>query len=175
MSMREADKSIMNISKKIQIYFKIMINYLQIISIINSIPMKWPYNVNIFFRYFSSISMSSYAVSLQCIFYSYDINLEPIYFETMVIVLMPFFISFWALPMMISSYLIYKKPQKIRFISMFIALHALLQPPIVTKLLENINCNMINNKCYLASDANIDYNSEYHQKWVKILKNFNNH
>ena len=185
-SMRQADKSQMTIlhrnfessepfinvniikkRKKIQIYFKIMINYLQIISIINGIHMNWPYNVSIFFSYLSSFSMSSSVVSLQCIFYAYDIDLEPIYFETIIIILTPFFICFGSLPLMTYSYLTKKKPQKIKFIAMFIALHAFLQPAIVTKLLENINCNMINNKCYLAIDANIDYNSEFHQKWVK--------
>ena len=155
-----------NQKKKIQIYLKIIINYLQVLSIINSYEMKWPSNVSIFMKYYSSFSMTSSFMSLDCIFYEYNINFEPLYIETMIIIATPFCISLGGFTIMCFFYYKKRKSQKIRFVAMYIAINALLQPAVVSKLLENFKCRMINNTCYLLANANIDYNSHFHQKWV---------
>ena len=67
---------------------------------------------------------------------------------------------------MIFTYIKKKRLQNIRFIAAFIAITTFMQPSIISKLLESINCIYINNECYLTSDSTINFYSPEHQKWV---------
>ena len=155
--------------KKLQIYIKILINYLQIISIINYFQMNWPYNVSIFLNNFSGFSMASGVISLSCILFSYEINVETIYIETMALLMIPVLIYIITFTILAISYFQTKKSQTTRFISMSVALNTLLQPSMIRKFIENIACQQIDDKCYLIANMNIDYYSDFHQKWVIII------
>ena len=159
--------------KKLQSYVKIFINYLQIISIINYFKMNWPYDVSIFLTNYSNISMGSGVVSVSCILFSYDIDIPTIYIETLSLLMIPVIVYIIAFALFAISYLKTKKSQTIRFISMSVALNTLLQPSMIRKFIENIACQQIDDKCYLISNMNIDYYSDFHQKWVFLNFYFN--
>ena len=153
-------------SVKFQIYIKILINHLQIISIINYFQLNWPYDVSIFLSNYSGVSMASGVVSLSCILFYYDIEIHAIYVETLILLLIPILVYLIAFTIFLISYLKTKKSQTVRFISMTIALNILLQPSMIKKLTESVACQQIDDICYLLSDMEINYFSDFHQKWV---------
>ena len=156
-------------SVKFQIYMKLLINHLQIISIINYFQLNWPYDVSIFLNNFSGVSMASGVVSLSCILFYYDIDIQSIYVETLILLMIPIFVYLIAFTIFIFSYLKTKKSQTVRFVSMTIALNILLQPSMIRKLTENVACQQIDDTCYLLSDMEINYFSDFHQKWVFLF------
>ena len=155
--------------KKLQIYVKILINHLQIISIINYFQLNWPYDVSIFLNNFSGVSMASGVFSLSCILSHYNLDVHSIYVETAVLLMIPILVYLIALTIFALSYFKTKHSQSTRFISMSIALNILLQPSMIRKFSESVTCQQIDNTYYLVSDMEIDYNSDFHQTWV-ILK-----
>lgn len=153
-------------SKKLRIYLKILINYLQSLSIINYFQMNWPYEVSSFLTSFSNISMTPNAISLGCLLQNYEIKYNTLYIETLTFLLTPYLINLMAIFLLILAYFRTKRSQITKFISMSVALNTFLQPAIIKKFIENIVCEKIEEKCYLITNMDIDFYAEFHQKWV---------
>ena len=140
-------------------------HYIQNISIIQKFQLNWPHQINNFLGSVSFLGSTSSFISLNC-FQGEYFNLKSLYLETMIIVSTNFLLIFMVFMIMLFTYLKTKRPQKIRFIAAFIAINTFMQPSIISKLLESINCISINNECYLPSDSSINFYSQEHQKWV---------
>ena len=158
-----------DMKKGVSIYLKIMLNYIQSISIIQSLELKWPFYVKSYMNVYSNAgSVSTQVISLDCMVNDYNIDVETIYAETVFSITLPFlcfFISFFALA---TVYLIKKKSQKIRFIVIVIVGSIFLQPMILKILFKNLVCKQINEISYLAGNLKIKCDSSEHINWYSF-------
>lgn len=155
-----------DIKKGVSIYLKIILNYIQSISIIQSLELKWPFYVKSYMNVYNNAgSVSTQVISLDCMVNDYDLNIEMIYASTVFSIILPFFcffISFFALT---TVYFLTKKSQKIRFIVIVIVGSIFLQPTIIKILFENLICKKINGISYLSSNLKIECDSDSHINW----------
>jgi len=148
------------------------INYLQFISIINYYKLNWPYTLNLFLGYYAGVMTTSNVISLSCIVDGYNIDLHPLYLETIFITLLPFVVFLFGVIFLTISYLITKKSPKTRLFTIFISINTLLQPSVISKLIQNLNYQQIDGKFLLVSNLDIDLLSNFHMKWVRLNKYF---
>ena len=155
-----------DMKKGVSIYLKIMLNYIQSISIIQSLELKWPYYVKSYMNVYSNAgSVSTQVISLDCMVNDYNIHVETIYAETVFSIILPFLcflISFIALCIV---HVITKKSQKIRFIVIVIVGSIFLQPMIIKILFKNLVCKQINETSFLISNLKIQCDSDSHINW----------
>ena len=172
MSVSFIKKNQIDPKKKIQILLKMTINYLQFISIINYYKLNWPYSLNLFLGYYAGVITSSNVISLSCIVDGYNIDLHPLYLETIFITLLPFVVFLFGVIFLTISYLITKKSPKTRLFTIFISINTLLQPSVISKLIQNLNYQQIDGKFLLVSNLDIDLLSDFHMKWVWLKSIF---
>lgn len=188
MTVRNSEKNIrsfitMTISEKrfdqlsnnkdlISIRMKIILNYLQIIAIVNSFEFKWPYETRIFFNYLSILGngLANQSISFDCLVDEYDIKYQGFYVKTFFISLMPLLIILIFGFVLIVFYLVNKRSQKIRFIITIIVTGVFTQSSIIKALFEHLPCKTIENQEYLAQNMKVLCNSEAHLNWVIFLK-----
>ena len=155
-----------DMKKGVSIYLKIMLNYIQSISIIQSLELKWPYYVKSYMNVYSNAgSVSTQVISLDCMVNDYNINVETIYAETVFSIILPFFCFFISFVALSTVYLIRKKSQKIRFIVIVIVGSIFLQPTILKILFKNLVCKKINEISYLSANLKIKCDSDSHVNW----------
>ena len=180
--MRQSDKVVeLHFSKKentadfdakkgISVYLKIFLNYIQMISIIESLELKWPFYVRNYLTIYSNIGgVSTQLISFECLLQDYDINSESIYVQTLLILMLPFVVFLVALVILAGIVLIKKgdkKRQQIRFIAILIIVCIFLQPSIIKSLFDNLTCQNIDGKNYLKANMMIDCNDDSQLKWV---------
>ena len=151
------------------IYFKILLNYFQSISIINNFDLKWPYYAKGYVRSFSSAgSFSSDAFSFDCFLYDHEIKTSEIIFKTIFFSLFPIILN---LVSFVFFYLLYwktKKSQKNRFIVVYIVSSIFLQPAILKLLFQNLICMKIDDQSYLKSNLEENCNDSSYNLWLHI-------
>lgn len=160
----------------ISIRMKILLNYLQMISIVNSFKFKWPYETRMFFNYLSILGngIANQSISFDCLVDDYKIRYPSFYVKTFYISLIPFAIILLFGFALIGFYLLTKKPQKIRFIITIIVIGVFTQSPIIKVLFENLPCKTIENENYLIENMEILCSSESYLKWVYFFNNLRN-
>ena len=156
--------------QSLSVYFKILLNYIQMISIIQTLDLQWPLSVQNYFNIYSNIGGASiHILSLDCLLQNYHIETEPIYIQTMFILSIPFIIFFGAIIIFAIISWIKKYVQKAHIVNTFIIISVFFQPSIIKLLFDNIDCEEIEDIEYLESNMKIECYSNYHIKWVISL------
>lgn len=160
-----------NIKKGASIYLKILMNYLQIIAIIQSIDLRWPYYAKDFLKANSQITnFTNELLSFDCIIYDYDIQQQPIHIKALIGVMLPIIMFFAILNIFLLNYFFQnRKSQKNRIIMSLVVICIFLQPSILKQLFDNLNCKQIGTENFLSKQMNLKCNEESHQRWVRKI------
>ena len=174
-SMRESKKSFSRVfdsKKEISVYLKILLNYLQMISIIQSLELKWPFYVSNYLNIYSNLGgVSTQIISFDCLLQDSNIEIESIYIQTILAIILPFaifLISIIALGVKYFRNIKIKKQQsqKTRFVVVVIVVSIFLQPSIIKTLFDNITCKQIDDSKYLKANFLINCESSSQKTWV---------
>ena len=159
------------IKKGMSIYMKILLNYLQMITILQNFELKWPFYVRNYLNFFASFGggLSAQVISTDCLLEDYNIDIVSLYAQTWLISFMPFMIYFVAGVILTLIYLIKRKSQIIRFIVVVIVVSIFLQPSILKILFDNLSCQTLENTSYLTQDMMISCDSDSHTTWVIMI------
>ena len=156
--------------KGMSVYLKIFLNYLQMISIIESLDLKWPFYVRNYLDIYSNIGgVSTQLISFECLLQDYDINTESIYVQTLITLILPFAVVIVALAILAGIVLIKKgdkKRQQIRFVAILIIVCIFVQPSIIKSLFDNVTCENLDGENYLKANLMIDCSDNNQIKWV---------
>ena len=144
-------------------------NYLQIIAIIHSIDLRWPFYTNDFLKANSqAASITSEVLSFDCIIHDYEIQQEPIHIKALIGVIMPIVMFFAIFIIFLLNHFKSGKSQKNRIIMSLVVLCIFLQPSVLKQLFDNLNCKRIGDEIFLTKQMNLKCNDDSHQKWVFI-------
>ena len=158
--------------KEMSVYLKILLNYLQMISIIRSLELKWPFYVGNYLNIYANFGgVSTQILSFDCLLQDYSIETESIYIQTILAVSLPFtifLISIVALVLLCLKNKKTRKTQKTRFIVVVIVVSIFLQPSIIKTLFDNITCKQIDDSQYLKENFLIDCETNSQKTWVRI-------
>ena len=153
--------------KGISVYLKILLNYLQMISIIQSLDLKWPFYVRSYLNVYSNFGgVSTQILSFDCLLQDHNIETESIYIQTILAVGLPFAIFLISIFVLALIYWRKKKTQKIRFIVVVIVVSIFLQPSIVKTLFDNLTCKQIDGSRYLKANFLINCDTKTQETWV---------
>lgn len=147
------------------LYFKILINYSQMIAIINSLDLEWPNFVKDYFNMNSHFSFIGDLLSLDCILNDYNIKEKKLHIKTYFILIFPCWILLtFAIFLCVVKFCL-KKSQTNRFFIALIVISVFLQPTIIQILFDNLKYITLNNIAYLKKDLASKYD-EKHTIWV---------
>lgn len=169
-------KNFFEIKKGASIFLKIFLNYLQMISIIQSLELKWPFYVRNYMNVYSNIGgVSTQLLSFDCLLQDYEITTKTIYVQTIIALIIPVIIMIISFIVLAALSIKTKKSQQIRLTVIFIVVSIFVQPSIIKSLFDNLSCKEIEGNKYLKANLSINCNSDSHVKWVsKIYKFFLN-
>ena len=162
-----------NSAKSLSIYIKIFINYAQMVSIIHSLELKWPYYVANYLKITGNVgTISSELLSLDCLIYDYEINMSPIYLIALMnILIYAIFLLIASSYFMMRQILLNKKRQINKLIILAVVLSIMIQPNSIRETSNFFNCQEIENKSYLIRQISIVCYTSDHKEWVfKKLK-----
>ena len=155
-----------DIKKGVSVYLKILLNYLQMISIIESLNLKWPVYLQNFLNIHSNIGgVSTEALSLECFLQDQNIQINVIYVQTLLRLILPFAIFFVSILILVRSRKDRRK-QINRSIVVLIIVSIFFQPSIIKSLFDNVTCEKFEDKQYLKADLLIDCESDSKNNWV---------
>ena len=160
-----------NSSQSLSIFFKIFINYMQMISIIQGLELKWPYYVSNYLKIIGSLGyISGNFFSVDCLINDYDINLKAIYLQAFLIFFIyVVFFSIAAGFFMIRRIFFKKKQEFNTFIILMIVLSIMIQPISLKQTSDLFNCQDIENTRYLVQQISIPCYTDEHNQWVYYL------
>lgn len=152
---------------EISILEKILINYLQSLSILKALRLKLPEFINDFLGIFSSIGNASESmISLECFAKQNKIGLSSFYVKTIFNLIIPFV----AFLIIILGIIIKKKSfSKNEFLISFIVVCVFFQPSIIYNLFDYFSCKTIDKDSYLNKSIQIKCNSDNFQNWVFFI------
>ena len=149
------------------IYLNIFMSYLQMISIIQSLELKWPFYVRNYLNVYSNMGgISTQVLSFDCLLHYHGIETKAIYIQTLFTLILPNVIFFFSFVFLSFIYLKQKKTQRIRFIVILVVVSIFLQPTIITILFDSLSCEKIESFHFLKANRLIDCNSDAHKQWV---------
>lgn len=159
------------LKKGLSIYMKILLNYLQMITIVQSFELKWPFYVRNYLNAFSTVGggISTQVISIDCLLNDYDLSIVPLYGQTFILSVLPFVIYISAAVVLFVITIFKRKNQGIRFVVVVIVVSVFLQPSIIKILFDNLSCKTIDQNSYLTQDMSIECDSDSHMTWVKFL------
>ena len=152
------------------LYVKIIVNFAQMISIINNVNIDWPIyieDIGDFMQYFNSISVKY--MGLECILdFEKALEIAP-YLNFLAIILMPFFFS-------VVSYFVWKIYQKIKkniqikdyLYATISGIYLMIQPNVMEESLNALRCIEIEGRSFLK--INPDFSCEAEE--YKIIGNY---
>ena len=156
-----------DLKQSFSIYLKILLNYAQMIGIIHSIDLKWPFYADDYLTFTTKVGVSpTEIISFQCILWNFNVTEKYIHVKALIALLIPFFFMGLIIFFLTISKIFTKRPQMNRIFVSFIVLSVYLQPTVLQNLFDNINTLDLNNKTYLTNELTLEYYDENHQKWV---------
>ena len=151
-------------------YLKIFLNYLQLVSISNSLDLKWS---DLLIGYFNGNLLLSGSVlkvfSLECLFPKQNIvYLNALIMSVFPLALFLFIIVFWFCHSHFKIRIFLKNLNKL-IATAVIALFTI-QPPIINDLINIISCKEIDaGKFYISSYLAEECNTDNHKLWTYLL------
>ena len=164
-------KNQLNESKSLSIYIRIFINYSQMIAIIHSLELKWPYYVATYLRVSGNVgSVNTQLFSLDCLISDYDLNIEVIYLKAMSNSLIYLGFIIGAAGVFLMKWVFYKiKNEKSKFIIFTIVISILMQPNTIKDTSDLFNCQSINEKKFLYEEMKVECYTPDHTRWVYLF------
>lgn len=151
----------------LSIYMKILLNYIQMISIVRSFNLQWPSYVENYLEIFTNMGgVSTQVISPDCLLQDYKINVENIYIQTSLILILPFAIFLFSYIILTICSFLRKKNGGNRLIVIIIVVSIFVQPAVIKSLFNNLKCKTIENQQYLYANVMINCNSEGYLRWV---------
>ena len=154
--------------RKISVNFRILFDYLQMVSIIQNIKFQWPNYLAEYFKVFSYFSFSTQIFSFDCFSYEYRISFSPIYIKLIFTQIMPLFIcsifiSFFCFCLSKRSN---RDLQLTKTVVVIFVVFTYSQLSTISQLFNMISCIKIDNLSYLSSDFHFVCWTKEHQIWV---------
>lgn len=158
----------LNPSKSLSIYFRIFINYAQMVSIIHNLQLKWPYYVSNYLKITGNFaSVSTQLLSLECLITDYNLDISAIYLKALTTVLIYFgFLLVSSSFMIIRKFLFRGKDVKNQLILLIIVISVMIQPNSIKEISDIFNCTSVEDKSYLDSEMSVECYTTTHKKWV---------
>ena len=165
---KKSDHISLKSGKSLSIFIKIFINYAQMVSIIHSLELKWPYYVTTYMKVTGNIgTISSEFLSLDCLITDYNIDLNPIYLKALINVVIYVIFLGGAVIFFILIQIISKKRRKINnLIILTIVLSIMIQPNSIKETSDMFNCKEIEGQSYLIKQMSIPCYTSNHSDWV---------
>lgn len=155
---------------QISVYLKIMLNYLQMVSFIKSLNVKWPFYADNYLNSMSFLnSVSTSFVNVECLVYQYNINGEILHLKAVFSSLLPFCLFFIVILIMIFQRMFLRKSNFKKLWLAFFVISAFMHPDIVRSLFYNISCIDIEDRRYLVQQFDLECDSSHHKRWVKNI------
>ena len=155
-----------SLKKSFSIYFKILMNYLQMTAIIRSFDLKWPFYANDYFDISSKFSSTSDVLSVDCILNDYQLNENKLRIKTIIILAFPFIIISFIILVAFILKIMTKKSQTNRIYISVVIISVFLQPTIIQVLFDNLSYTNLNNIPYLMKELSSRFDDENHINWV---------
>ena len=140
------------------IYMKILLNYFQSMSIIQSLELKWPTIIKDNLNNVSTAGNFSQGISFQCNLYNFDIQLQEIYFKTVFLSILPFFLVLIMSIFLFAKQIYKRKSQFIRFFVILIVSSIFWQPNIIKISFDSLKCKEVDLDFFLKANLNINCN-----------------
>jgi len=173
-NIKKSSNRAFDVKKGMSVYLKILMNYLQMVSIIQSLDLQWPFYVQNYLNVYSNIGgVSTQILSFDCLLQDYNINTKSIYIQTVLTIFLPYGVFLISMFILGLIYLYKRKSQLIRFIVIVIVVSIFLQPSIIKVLFDNLTCETIENSSYLVANMLINCNDEDKKTWVISKKKKN--
>ena len=156
--------------KSISIYIKILINYSQMISIIHTLQMKWPFYVTDFFQFLSYFGFfSTNIISLDCLLSDLKINISGIYLKALSnVIFYIFFLSLGVMIFVIRQFIFKRKGQFSKFIMFFLVFSIMIQPNSIKDTSDIFTCQKVDQTYYLVNQMSIECYTDDHVAWVYL-------
>lgn len=159
-----------NHSKSLSIYIRIILNYAQMISIIRSLELKWPYYVENYLNIAGNIgTVSPQLFSLECIISDYNLSIDSIYFKPMLTFLIYVAFLFFSIIIFVMRSKVFKhKFQGRNIIITTIVLTVFMQPSNIKELSNIFTCQNISGTNYLTEKMSLECYTKDHLNWVLL-------
>lgn len=158
-----------NAKEAFSIYIKILINYSQMIGIIQNLNLEWPDYITDFFKTLTSFGfISTQILTMDCFFNDNLFSYSRIYLNAFISVI--FYIAFLLaafLYFFLSKFLLKKKNQFNKFIMLFLVLSVMIQPNGIKDSSDIISCQNVGDKSYIVDQMTIECYTSEHSAWVK--------
>ena len=167
-----SNTSLTSSEKSISLFFKILINYAQMLTLVSSLQLKWPSYLNSYFQTSNNMgSFSTQVISFDCLNEDYNIQISSIYIKPLAILLV--YIFLFALALMI--FLVERSCFRSRFkmsklLIMIIVLNTMIQPNSLRETADILNCQNVIDKKYLVEKISLECYTDEHQFWVFFFK-----
>ena len=162
--------------KSLSIYFKIFLNYAQMIGIIHNLQLKWPFYVETYLKFSGNMgTFSTQLFSFDCLISDFDLNINAIYLKAIASLII--YIGFLLLASSffgIRHILMKKRKENNHLIIATIVLSIMIQPTSIKDTSDILNCIGIQDESYLVQEMSIQCYTTEHYKWVNIENNLLN-
>ena len=159
---------------KITVNFRILFDYLQMISIIQNLKFNWPNFLSQYLSFFSYLSFTNQIFSFDCFSYEYQISLSSVLIKLLFVQIIPFFVC--AIFILYFWFCRGKKAKKeIQLTKMIIVIFVVFtysQLSTISQLFEMISCISINDVSYLSSNFRFVCWTREHKIWVKKILSY---
>ena len=165
------EKDLMYLIDLQSFYIKIMVNWIQLTSLLYVIPLTWPDYLAQFMQFFSFFtSISTKFMAFECIFNQDDYGELKPYMKTFSVLLMP-------IVLIVMTLLYWKISQKLRrtmvisdkIYASIIGIYMMIQQNILNECLNSLTCVEIDGKSYLFNDPLYSCNSNTHFMMKSII------
>lgn len=156
---------------KLTVNFRILFDYLQMISIIQNLKFNWPNFLSQYLSFFSYLSFTNQIFSFDCFSYEYQISLSPVLIKLLFVQIIPFFVCaifisyFWFCRGKKAE----KEIQLTKIIIVIFVVFTYSQLSTISQLFEMISCISINDVSYLSSNFRFVCWTREHKIWVKKI------
>lgn len=174
LSLKQVNKTLYKLNKKqkekakqrkLAVNIRILLNYMQIISILKFIKFEWPFYFKEYFNIFAYLSYASKILSFDCIFEDYDLKIERFYIQSTIFVFFPFIICF------ICGLVLMLFCSKDKIIKLHVCVYVVFTfflPSAISQQLESIKCKEMDGKSYMVTNLNYQCFTNEHMQWVYI-------
>lgn len=142
---------------------RILLNYLQIISILKFIKFEWPIYLKQYFSVFAYIAYANQIFSFDCVFEDFDIKVQRFYVQSFIFHVFPFIL---CLVCGIVFIIFRFKDKMIKITVAILVVFTFFLPSTISQQLEGIKCKEINGNYYLLSNLNYKCFTREHMEWV---------
>ena len=143
---------------------------MQMISIVYSMDLKWPFYLRSYLGGYSNIGgASGQALSFDCLLHDYDVDMNRLYASTLIVIIFPLVLILIASSVLLVFYFITLKNQTRKLFSVIIIFSVFFQSSINQKLFQNLTCKKLDEKKYLSAALTVDCDSSDHKNWVHIF------